>query len=54
MFTWLKGRKSAPAAATITPKQQEVLASKYCGKCSKNCKLSEPKCGRGKKQANRI
>jgi hypothetical protein len=30
---------------------RQILQSKLCDKCPRNCKLSAPKCGRGKRQA---
>jgi hypothetical protein len=30
---------------------RQILQSKHCDKCPRNCKLSAPKCRRGKRQA---
>lgn len=50
MFTWLKRKNNKPAFTT-TSQSRKGLELKGCGKCPRNCKLSEPKCGRGKRQA---
>lgn len=47
MFPWIKRKTAVP----IDPALQQVLETKSCGQCPRNCRLSDPKCGRGKKQA---
>jgi hypothetical protein len=47
MFPWIKRKTAMP----IDPALEQVLETKRCGQCPRNCRLSDPKCGRGKKQA---
>lgn len=49
MFTLFKKKTS-----TLDPTLTKVLETKRCGKCTHNCKLSAPKCGKGKRQAAEI
>ena len=47
MFPWIRRKTAVP----IDPALRQVLETKRCGQCPRNCRLSDPKCGRGKKQA---
>ncbi|MFT8889183.1 MAG: hypothetical protein ABF904_10245 [Ethanoligenens sp.] len=48
MLSWFK-RKNI--VAENDGELQRFLQPKHCNGCSKNCSLSSPKCGRGKKLA---
>lgn len=48
---WLKGKNAAQTVTINDPALRQVLESKRCGQCRRNCKLSAPMCRRGEKQA---
>ncbi|WP_419822778.1 hypothetical protein [Anoxybacterium hadale] len=49
MFQLFKKKPS-----NLDPTIVKVLEAKRCGECRHNCKLSAPRCGKGKRQAAEI
>ena len=48
MLFWFHKKNAAPAN---DKELQQILQSRHCDKCQRNCLLSAPKCGRGERQA---